>query len=93
MKLNINKAFLSSTGISWQYDVTNATTAEFGIKKCAMERSQEKILLVDNAKFGTVGIMSWAKLKQMDRVITNQPVPQRFMDYMQEHHISCEFEE
>lgn len=86
-KLNINKAFMASTGVSWQFDVTNATMVEYGIKRCVMERSQERFLLVDSAKFGTVGIMSWAKLKQFDRVITDEPVPARVLDYLKENQV------
>ena len=60
---------------------------EYGIKRCVMERSQEKFLLVDSGKFGTVGIMSWAKLKQFDRLITNDPIPPRVAEYLKENEV------
>ncbi|MCH5211361.1 MAG: DeoR/GlpR transcriptional regulator [Oscillospiraceae bacterium] len=85
--LNINKAFMASTGVTSDFNVTNATFEECGIKKTALKQSRTHYLLVDNSKFGQSGIMSYARLNQFDAVISNAGIPDTMLKYINENNI------
>ena len=87
--LNINKAFMASTGITSDFNVTNATFEECGIKKMALKQSRKHYLLVDSSKFGQSGIMTYARLNQFDAVITNAGIPDTMLQYINESNIQC----
>ena len=85
--LNINKAFMASTGVTSDFNVTNATFEECGIKKTALKQSRKHYLLVDSSKFGQSGIMSYARLNQFDAVISNAGIPDTTLKYINENNI------
>ena len=85
--LNINKAFMASTGVTSDSDVTNATFEECGIKKTALKQSRKHYLLVDSSTFGQSGIMSYARLNQFDAVISNAGIPDTTLKYINENNI------
>ena len=87
--LNINKAFMASTGVTSDFNVTNAAFEECGIKKTALKQSRKHYLLVNSSKFGQSGIMSYARLNQFDAVISNAGIPDAMLKYISESHIQC----
>ena len=87
--LNINKAFMASTGVTSDFNVTNATFEECGIKKTALRQSRKHYLMVDSSKFGQSGIMTYARLNQFDAVISNAGIPDTMLKYINENNIPC----
>lgn len=73
-KYNINKAFMASTGITESGGVTNSSPLEFEIKKQALEKSAENLLLVDSSKYGKSALLTYASIDVMDKIIVNKGV-------------------
>lgn len=82
---NISKAFMASTGITIEKGVTNYYAEEYGIKKTAMQQSQQKFLLVDHFKIGVISFQTYGTLQEFDYLLTDGPVPENYADYMSGH--------
>lgn len=85
-RYNIRIAFMAATGVS-THGVTNSSPMEYEIKKCAMECSEKKVLLVAAEKFGVTGLMTFAPLDAFDTVITDQIPPQPYTQRLEEGHV------
>lgn len=79
-RYNIGKAFLSCSGISVKNGLTIASAEEYIIKKAVIENSQENYLLADHPKFGKVSLMTYAKLDQIQSVITDHILPKEYQE-------------
>jgi DeoR family myo-inositol catabolism operon transcriptional repressor len=84
-KLNANTVFLAATGVSLSKGITNSSTIETEIKKAMMEVSEQIVLLVDHTKFDTVSLVTFADLKDIDILITDQAPPPQYFQYCAEH--------
>lgn len=69
---NISKAFMAATGISVDHGVTNSSPLEYELKSGVVQRSQEVYLLIDSSKFGTVSLMTYCKLEEIDILVTDK---------------------
>lgn len=77
---NINKAFMSSTGLSVAGGATNSSTEEFQIKQAVVQRSRQINLLADHSKWGVVSLMTYAAIEKIDNLITDQVPPKDIAD-------------
>lgn len=84
---NINKCFMSCTGISLERGVTNSTKEEFKIKKTAISRSSKCFLLADNSKFDKVSLMTFCEVEDLDCIITNSTPPEEYVQYFKDKKI------
>lgn len=66
----INRAYMSAAGIDERLGVTCTTFREAALKRAAMARAQEKILVADRSKFGQVKSATFAQLSDFDLVAT-----------------------
>lgn len=82
---NINKAFMSATGVSLAGGATNSSAAEFNIKQAVVGRSQQINLLADHSKWDIVSLMTYAPLEQIDNIITDVPPPRDIAAVLEEH--------
>ncbi|MEG2253134.1 MAG: DeoR/GlpR family DNA-binding transcription regulator [Clostridia bacterium] len=80
---NIRKAFLASTGATLQ-GVTNSSPLEYEIKRCAVENSEQSILMLCSAKFSVAGLMTYATFGDFDSIITDQSLPQPYAAAIEE---------
>lgn len=87
-KFNANTVFLAATGVSLTKGITNSSTIETAIKKTMIEVSAQVILLVDHTKFDTVSLVTFAELKEIDRLITDTPPQPEYLAYCAEHGVS-----
>lgn len=69
------KAILGTTGLSSDGKLNVTSYLEYEIKRLAVKQSDEKILLCDSRKFGNTGLMSYASLSDIDRLITDSACP------------------
>ena len=73
---NISKAFMATTGFSVVNGVMNSAPVESDIKHAAVQRSQKVYLLADSSKCGVISLITYAKLDQIDALITEaEPTP------------------
>jgi len=82
---NIGKAFMSATGLSEEYGATNSTQGEYQVKSAAIKASREVIMLVDSSKFGTVSLMTFCNLSDIDTLVTDQTPPKSMGKYFADH--------
>ena len=77
-KTYINKAFLAARGLTEEVGVTTAEPYEVKMKKAAINASEQKILLVDSTKFGKAWYAKYADLSDIDIVITDEDVDEKY---------------
>jgi DeoR family myo-inositol catabolism operon transcriptional repressor len=80
-KLNAKTVFLAATGVSLNKGITNSSTIETEIKKTMIDVSAQRILLVDHTKFDTISLVTFADLKDLHIVITDQLPPPQYIQY------------
>lgn len=74
-KFNTDKAFIATAGISSEDGLTNSYIEEIPIKRIAIERSREAIVVADSSKFGKKGFTSGIPLDNIRAVVTDSKVP------------------
>ncbi|WP_337064822.1 DNA-binding transcriptional repressor DeoR [Rouxiella badensis] len=82
-----DKAFISAAGISIEYGVSCFNFDELLVKHQAMQRSREKILVVDSSKFGQVRPAAIAPLSKFNTLVTDSAPQQSYIDYCRESDI------
>lgn len=81
---NISKAFMASTGISINGELTNSSPLEHEIKRVAISRSQSTYVLVDHTKFHVVSLLTYGSFKDVTGVITDEMPDRDLKDYIEE---------
>ncbi len=77
---NIKKAFMGCNGITEIRQITNATFEEYEVKKNIINKSEMVILLADKEKFGNGGIMTFAEFTDIDILITDSGVEEKYLN-------------
>jgi DeoR/GlpR family transcriptional regulator of sugar metabolism len=70
-ELHIQKAFVSSSGFSLEHGMTEVHIEEAQLKRKAIESSQEVIALIDSSKIGKDDLTPFARVEQINRLITD----------------------
>ncbi|WCF06446.1 DeoR/GlpR family DNA-binding transcription regulator [Paenibacillus thiaminolyticus] len=70
-KLNIQKAFVSSTGIHTENGLTIYTSELYDLKRAWIETAKHSYGVVDHTKFGKSALLTFASLSDMTAVITD----------------------
>ena len=70
-KYNVNKAFMSATGVSLTHGLTNSDLLEYEIKKSIAKRAEKLILLADSDKFGRSTLLTYAGFADLDVLVTS----------------------
>jgi len=70
-ELYIQKAFVSSSGFTLERALTDVRIDEAKLKRLAISVAQEVIALIDSSKFGKDDLTSFARLEQINCVITD----------------------
>ncbi|AEI40493.1 DeoR/GlpR family DNA-binding transcription regulator [Paenibacillus mucilaginosus] len=86
-KYNVNKAFMSVTGVSDTHGLTNSDPLEYEIKKIISEKAKKLILLADASKFGKSTLLTYAPLSRVDTIITSQALPREYQEFCAAHDI------
>ena len=74
-RYRFTKAFMGVSGISEDGRLNVSTYIEYEIKRTALKQSRESYLLVDTAKFGSSGLMSYGQVGDMTAMITDRTCP------------------
>jgi DeoR family transcriptional regulator, myo-inositol catabolism operon repressor len=84
---NLSKIFLASTGISLESGATNVSPLESEIKRCLVQKTSQKFLLVDASKIDVASLMTYCQLSELDSVIMDKLPPQKYRDYFTENNV------
>jgi DeoR/GlpR family transcriptional regulator of sugar metabolism len=75
--LQFRKMILATAGIDFKNRaLTMSSLEEVPIKRAAMERSEQVILVADRSKFGKPSLISMIPLDVVHTVVTDPPVPE-----------------
>ena len=85
---NITKAFMSTTGVSIENGLTNSSMTEFEFKKAVAQKSGELYLLADSSKFGISSLLTYCPLEEVDYVICEKKLPEKYMHFLQQHEVN-----
>lgn len=88
---NINKAFISTVGISLPKGLSNLNFYEASIKRVVIENSSHIYVLVDDEKFDVISLNNFATLKSINTLITNKEPDQLYMDAFRRFNIKVIF--
>ncbi|AFH61304.1 DeoR/GlpR family DNA-binding transcription regulator [Paenibacillus caseinilyticus] len=87
-KYNINKAFISTSGISITNGVTNASPLETEIKSTVVKKSMKVFLMLDDSKFDKYALTTYCSLSDIDYIVTNSKPGESYLQYAMEQHIT-----
>ena len=82
-QFNVKKAFLAATGTTAS-GVTNSSPQEYEIKRCALECSQVRVLMLGREKFGHAGLMTYGRFEDFDYVVTDRPPENSYVSAVQQ---------
>ena len=68
-EINVDKAFIGVDGVTVKEGCTTTNAMDAKIKKMIMEKAKEIIVVADRSKFGKVSFVSFAGIKDIDRLI------------------------
>jgi DeoR/GlpR family transcriptional regulator of sugar metabolism len=74
-KYNIQKGFFGAHGISLPEGLTDVSDDEAAVKRPLVTACRQVIAVLDATKWGQVGLASFARLEQIQRVITDHHAP------------------
>jgi DeoR family myo-inositol catabolism operon transcriptional repressor len=86
--LYIEKAFISTTGLTVEAGLTNHTYQEMVVKNKVMSRSNKKYLLVDSQKIGKNASRCICALTEFHALITDICPEKKLLNYCKENGIS-----
>ncbi|MWV43729.1 DeoR family transcriptional regulator [Paenibacillus sp. HJL G12] len=70
-ELNIQKAFISATGIHLEHGLTIYTGELIAFKRALIDTAREIIAVVDHHKFGQTALRTFAQLRELHSLITD----------------------
>lgn len=87
-KYNIDKAFLTTSGVTIEEGLTDTTAEEYAIKRSVISRSRDIYLLADSTKFGVKSLYTFCPLEQLTAIYTAGDMPDESIPaYCEEHGI------
>lgn len=73
--VNLTKAFIGVRGISARQGITNRAVERVPLKRLAIQRASEVIVVVDGSKVGVSELWQIAPVTAMNRLITDESAP------------------
>lgn len=85
--INLDKAFISSAGISIKAGLTEPNPMQASVKRIVIENSSEVILLVDRSKFGKVTLNRVCDWENIDIVVTDGKPEDEYVSFWHDRNI------
>ena len=89
---NIGKIFFSCAGVDIQYGISHIEASERIIKKYALERTENRILVADSSKFGNVSPLHICELQAFRTICTDACPDEVFVSFCREHGVTLIYE-
>ena len=74
-ELNVDVAFLGANGISLDRGLTTPDPIEAGTKRLMVSAARRRVVLADHSKVGRMSLCQFAKLDEVDLLITDSGLP------------------
>lgn len=85
--VNIDIMFTSANGFSIESGLTDFNLYEVELKKEIVKRSKEVIAIIDSSKIGTTSSGIFAKLDEIDKLITDKPITEELSESLLDRNI------
>ncbi|MGI9862900.1 DeoR/GlpR family DNA-binding transcription regulator [Moorella naiadis] len=80
-RIQVNKLFLGASGVRGTMGLTTSSSLEAQVKRQMIKVAKKVILVADHSKFNSTSIVLFADFKQIDCVITTQPLDDSFLQH------------
>lgn len=87
-RINLDKSFLSASGVHIEKGVTTLDFDENLIKIDIVKKTNKNYLLVDKSKIGSSTILTFADIKDMDTIFTNDSIIDDYKNYFEDNNIN-----
>ena len=84
---NCSLLFMGDDGVDLEFGVNTTNMMEANLNRMMMNTSQQTVLLVDSSKFGKKGFIKICDVGEIDRIITDDKIPQIYLESLQEQGI------
>ena len=81
---NCNLLLMGADGVDLEFGVTTTNMMEANLNRMMMHTSQQTVLLVDSSKFGKKGFSKICDVSEIDRIITDENIPQMYLESLQD---------
>lgn len=81
---NCSLLFMGADGVDLDFGVTTTNMMEANLNRMMMDAAQQTVLLVDSSKFGKKGFSKICDLGSIDRVITDDKIPQTYLENLRD---------
>jgi len=78
-----NKVFLSAKGFTLNRGLTDSNEQEADMRRAMIKCSEKVVLLCDRTKFGRVGFVNTANIKDISCMITDGPMPEGWKEQIE----------
>ena len=73
-RIEVDKTFISSSGVRPSYGLTNAQSLEASLERCMIEAGKTVYALLDSSKFSLSSVYPFASFSDLDYLITEKPI-------------------
>lgn len=88
---NIDKAFMCTSGLTIKDGLTNKNPIEQEIKTMVCSIVDYIYLLVDDSKIGISSLMTYAKLEDIDTLVTNKKPSEEYIEFLDKNEIDLKY--
>lgn len=85
--INVDKGFLSTSGIDYKNGLSVSNNSESYTKKKIIERSDKTICLADRNKFNKKALVTFADIEMIDTLICDS-IPQEYLTIMKDKNVN-----
>ena len=86
-KYYVNKAFVSTEGITPDFGLTSFIVEKGTLTKTIIDQAKQTIVLADHSKYGIKKAYKICNLSEIHMIITGHPCPEEWVSIMQENGI------
>jgi len=83
-KFNIQKGFFGAHGIAVPEGLTDISADEADFKRPVVDMCRQVIAVLDSSKWGQVGLASFARIEDIDTILTNAGAPAGLVTQLQD---------
>ncbi len=85
--INIQTGFFGARGITLEEGLTDVNLNEVALKRRILESCRQVVAMIDAQKWGRVAAYTFAKLPQIDTVISDKKAPKDLVSLFHENHV------
>ncbi|MCL2116953.1 MAG: DeoR/GlpR family DNA-binding transcription regulator [Planctomycetaceae bacterium] len=86
-ELNVDKCFIAVNGIDLKKGLSTPNLDIAHFKRKLLEISSQVVVVADSSKFGKISFVKFAKLNQVDLIITDEGIAPEMSDYFEKENV------